>query len=243
MTGRRPPAPSQTPSRVGRRLLCACALAALAGACKSEPPVTAPSGPPTTGRGTRSCWPTAPAASTCSPPGRPSGPAAGEDVDAFMLEYRRFGRGGLLMEIPQGLPPARAAATGRRRASCSSAPARTASPGTTSSPTPTRWPPRRWRPDSPELRADAGQGGRRLRGTWPQDIGVSDYGVDNSNKPYWNFGCSTQATLAAQVADPVVDLVRGRQEGRSTPSAHPRRGSAAGRQGSVNPVASDGKIP
>ncbi len=50
-------------------------------------------------------------------------------------------------------------------------------------------------------------------GTWPQDIGVSDYGVDNSNKPYWNFGCSTQATLAAQVADP-VDLVRGRQEGR-----------------------------
>ncbi len=30
-----------------------------------------------------------------------------------MLEYRRYGRGGVLMEVPRGLPPARAAATER----------------------------------------------------------------------------------------------------------------------------------
>ncbi len=34
-----------------------------------------------------------------------------------------------------------------------------------------------------------------------------------TNEPYWNFGCSSQATLAAQVADP-IDLVRSRNEGR-----------------------------
>jgi len=50
-------------------------------------------------------------------------------------------------------------------------------------------------------------------GTWPQDLGGSDFAFDNSNRPVWNFGCSTQTAVAAQVADP-VDLVRGRQEGR-----------------------------
>jgi pilus assembly protein CpaD len=48
-------------------------------------------------------------------------------------------------------------------------------------------------------------------GLWPQDLGVSDAAFNLKNEPYWNFGCSVQANVAAQVADP-VDLVRGRQE-------------------------------
>lgn len=43
-------------------------------------------------------------------------------------------------------------------------------------------------------------------GEWPNDLasGSSMEGWDN--KPYWNLGCTTQAALAAQVADP-RDLV------------------------------------
>jgi pilus assembly protein CpaD len=50
-------------------------------------------------------------------------------------------------------------------------------------------------------------------GLWPKDLGVSDFGSDNRNEPYWNLGCATQANIAAQIDDP-IDLVRGRREGR-----------------------------
>ena len=38
------------------------------------------------------------------------------DVDAFMLEFRRYGRGTLLMEVPRGGPPAQAASAERTAA-------------------------------------------------------------------------------------------------------------------------------
>jgi pilus assembly protein CpaD len=46
-------------------------------------------------------------------------------------------------------------------------------------------------------------------GQWPDDLSgiAGNRGFKNEN--YWNFGCSTQQNLAAQVADP-VDLVRPR---------------------------------
>ena len=214
MTGRRPPAPAPTPFRAGRRLLCACALAALAGACKGEPPVTGSLGP----SDYRARHPIVLADGTRSLDVFPTGPGhldprQAEDVDAFMLEYRRFGRGGMLMEVPQGLPPARAAATGRTAGHVL---ARAGQDGVArrdivSNPYPVA---------APTLAAPIRLSFERMQakvadacGTWPQDIGASDYGVDNSNKPYWNFGCSTQANFAAQIADP-IDLVRGRQEGR-----------------------------
>ena len=50
-------------------------------------------------------------------------------------------------------------------------------------------------------------------GQWIDDAGVSDIGKSASNTSQWNFGCASQATLAAQVADP-IDLVRSRSEGR-----------------------------
>jgi pilus assembly protein CpaD len=53
-------------------------------------------------------------------------------------------------------------------------------------------------------------------GTWPRDLGVSDYRESVDNGTYWNFGCAMQSNVAAQVADP-VDLVRGRVESRPDP--------------------------
>lgn len=50
-------------------------------------------------------------------------------------------------------------------------------------------------------------------GQWPEDLAGGDSLDSWENRQYWNFGCSSQQILAAQVADP-VDLVRGRQEER-----------------------------
>jgi pilus assembly protein CpaD len=43
-------------------------------------------------------------------------------------------------------------------------------------------------------------------GEWPSDLASGSTVQGWDNKPYWNFGCSNQAVLAAQVADP-RDLV------------------------------------
>lgn len=50
-------------------------------------------------------------------------------------------------------------------------------------------------------------------GLWPDDAGHGggDYFGETQNRDYWNFGCATQANLAAQVADP-EDLARPRAE-------------------------------
>lgn len=50
-------------------------------------------------------------------------------------------------------------------------------------------------------------------GQWPGDLAGGDSLDSWQNRQYWNFGCSSQQILAAQVADP-IDLVRGRQEER-----------------------------
>ena len=212
MTGRTTPAPSPISSRL--RLACACALAALAGACKAEPPVTGAIGP----TDYRARHPIVLADGTRSLDVFPTGPGhldprQGADVDAFMLEYRRYGRGGMLMEVPRGLPPARAGATERtaghilQRAGQDGV----ARGDIVANPYPVA---------APELAAPIRLSFQRMQakvadacGTWPRDVGASDFALDNSNRPFWNFGCSTQSMVAAQVADP-VDLVRGRPEGR-----------------------------
>eukprot|EP01037_Dinobryon_pediforme_P007043 gene7043-7106_t len=48
-------------------------------------------------------------------------------------------------------------------------------------------------------------------GEWPADLASGSSAQGWQNRPYYNLGCSTQANLAAQIADP-VDLVRPRQE-------------------------------
>jgi pilus assembly protein CpaD len=195
-------------------LLAACAFGALAAACKSDPA--------TTGgidlSDYRARHPIVLADGTRSLDVFPTGighldPRQAADVDAFMLEYRRFGRGVLLMEVPQGVPPAQAAAVERTAAALSrlggqngvGARAITVSGYAVA---------------APSLAAPIRLSFQRMQakvadqcGLWPQDVGTSSFAFDYSNRPSWNLGCAMQANVAAQVADP-VDLVRGRPEGR-----------------------------
>jgi pilus assembly protein CpaD len=200
--------------RRARSLLAACALAALAAACKREPAATGAIDtadyrarhPIVLAEGERSLDVFA------SGPGHLD-PRQASEVDAFMLEYRRYGRGGILLEVPTGLPPAQEAAVARTAALLRQRGAEDGVP-------PGEIAPSAYAVAAPGLAAPIRLTFRRMQaqvadkcGLWPQDLGTSDFGYDYSNKPVWNFGCSTQATLAAQVADP-IDLVRGRPEGR-----------------------------
>lgn len=134
------------------------------------------------------------------------------DVDAFVLEYRRYGRGILVLDLPRGVSPAigagveRTAAAIRRLASEGGVPARQIVV-------------ENYAVANPALSAPLRMSFQRMVakvgsqcGTWPHDLGVSDPVINNGNGPYWNLGCATQSNVAAQIADP-VDLVRGRPEG------------------------------
>ncbi|MEE7458520.1 pilus assembly protein CpaD [Methylorubrum populi] len=135
------------------------------------------------------------------------------DLEAFLTEYRRYGRGVLLVEMPRGVSPGlagpveRTGAAIRHLAGEMGVPARglqlTAYPIA-----------------NPTLASPLRLSFQRMQakvadkcGLWPRDLGVSDVRADWSNEPTWNLGCATQANFAAQVADP-IDLVRGRPEGR-----------------------------
>ncbi|KAB1070645.1 CpaD family pilus assembly protein [Methylobacterium planeticum] len=140
-------------------------------------------------------------------------PRQAADLDAFLLEFRRYGRGVLVVDLPRGVSPAVGAAVERTAVAI-----------------------RRMGADSgvsardmiltgyavanPALAAPIRLSFQRMEakvtsqcGLWPRDLGVSDPAYTLSNEPAWNLGCSTQANVAAQVADP-VDLLRGRPEGR-----------------------------
>jgi pilus assembly protein CpaD len=195
-------------------MLAACALGALAAACKSDPA--------TTGgidlSDYRARHPIVLADGTRSLDVFPTGighldPRQAADVDAFMLEYRRFGRGVLLMEVPRGVPPAQAAAVERTAAALSRF-------GGQNGVGAREIMVSGYAVAAPSLAAPIRLSFQRMQakvsdqcGLWPQDVGTSSFAFDYSNRPTWNLGCAMQSTVAAQVADP-VDLVRGRPEGR-----------------------------
>lgn len=135
-----------------------------------------------------------------------------EDVTDFAQEYRRTGRGGLVAQVPTGTRRDMAshdtlsgirAALARGGVSAGHLSVTTypvSDPGLAS-----------------PIRLTFGSLQAQLPhscGQWTEDVGASDYKKSASNEPYWNFGCASQATLAAQVADP-IDLVRSRSEGRA----------------------------
>lgn len=134
-----------------------------------------------------------------------------EDVVDFAQDYRRSGRGGLVAQVPTGARrdiaahdalEAVRAALARGGVSGAALSVRTypvADPGLAS---PIRL-----------TFASLQAGLPHECGQWPEDLGVSSYKTSAANTPHWNFGCASQATLAAQVADP-IDLVRARTEGR-----------------------------
>ena len=139
-------------------------------------------------------------------------PRQAADLDAFLLEYRRYGRGTLALDVPRGGSPASAAAAERTagaiRRMVGESGARTGFalayyPVTDRS-----------------LAAPVRLSFQRMEakvadkcGLWPQDLGVGSPASNLRNEPYWNLGCATRSNIAAQVADP-VDLVRSRPEGR-----------------------------
>ncbi len=134
-----------------------------------------------------------------------------EDVELFAQEYRRSGKGGLVAQVPtgdrresaaHGTLSAIRAALSRGGVSGAALSVRSYPVSDPSLASPIRL---TFASLQAALPHDCGQ--------WPADVGVSDFKQDMNNEPHWNFGCSSQATLAAQVADP-IDLVRARNEGR-----------------------------
>lgn len=138
-------------------------------------------------------------------------PRQADDVTNFGADYRRSGKGGLVAEVPTGT--GRDLAThdtldGIRRSLARAG----VSPGALSV--------RTYRIADPGLAspirltyASLQAGLPHSCGQWPTDLGASSYKTSAMNEPYWNFGCASQANLAAQIADP-LDLVRARSEGR-----------------------------
>ncbi|MDV2986114.1 UNVERIFIED_CONTAM: CpaD family pilus assembly protein [Methylobacteriaceae bacterium AG10] len=135
------------------------------------------------------------------------------DLESFLVEYRRYGRGLLVVEVPRGVSPALAGPVERTGAAVRHFAAEMGVPagGLRVVAYPVA---------NPTLAAPLRLSFQRMQakvadkcGLWPRDLGVSDLRSDWSNEPSWNLGCAMQSNVAAQVADP-IDLVRGRPEGR-----------------------------
>lgn len=140
-------------------------------------------------------------------------PRQAADIEAFLLEYRRYGRGLITLELPQGVTPALAGPVERTGAAIRRLGAELGVP-------PGGWLVGGYPVAAPSLASPVRLTFQRMQakvpsqcGLWPRDLGVSDIRSDWSNEPQWNLGCATQSNIASQVADP-VDLVRGRPEGR-----------------------------
>ena len=140
-------------------------------------------------------------------------PRQAADVEAFAVEYRRYGRGTIVMDVPQGGAPgqisaARRTAASVRRLGAESGIASGAFVVTS------------YAVADPALASPVRLSFQRMEakvasqcGLWPRALGTSDFTADVRNEPSWNFGCASRSNMAAQVADP-VDLVRGREPGR-----------------------------
>jgi len=145
-------------------------------------------------------------------------PAQRADVLAFAQQWRHESTSGIVVDVPEGGPSARAAADSMREVhsilAASGVPAKAVYV-------------RGYRPGPAalasiklryaKLTAEAGPCDR-----WPHDIGPSLDSKDFENRPYWNLGCATQRNLAAMVDNP-ADLVQPRGE---TPAYGPRRSVA-----------------
>lgn len=140
-------------------------------------------------------------------------PRQAADIDAFILEFRRYGRGTIVLDMPRGVAPGTGMAVERMGAAIRRLGADGGVPAS-------RFTVTGYAVANPGLAAPLRLSFQRMEakvasqcGTWPQDLGVGDPAFNGRNEPHWNLGCATQTNVAAQIADP-VDLVRGRPEGR-----------------------------
>jgi pilus assembly protein CpaD len=202
-------------SRSARTLAAVTALAALLGACRSDRVTTTGSLYPMDYR-TRHPIVLADGARHLDVFAIGTGhldPRQTADIDAFILEFRRYGRGTLILDLPRGVAPGLGAAVERTAAAIRRIAAEGGIP-------PGRIAVESYAVVNPSLSAPLRLSFQKMEakvgsqcGIWPQDLGVSDPSFNNRNEPYWNLGCAMQANVATQIADP-VDLVRGRPEGR-----------------------------
>lgn len=133
------------------------------------------------------------------------------DVADFAAGYRAQGRGALMVQVPSGT--GRDGAARRTLASVRSLLSQQGVPASALSVS-------SYPAFDPELAAPIRLTFASLQakvphacGQWPDDLGTTQSVNWRNNDPYWNLGCATQSTLAAQIADP-VDLVRARPEGK-----------------------------
>jgi pilus assembly protein CpaD len=143
-------------------------------------------------------------------------------VTSMARSWHREATGVFVIEIPTGTPNARAAKYASREVQsllrASGVPTRGITTRSYASPAPEALGP--LRVSYARIIAEAGPCGQ-----WPEDLGAMPYPsltpLPSSweNRPYYNFGCATQANLAASVANP-EDLVQPRAE---TPPLAARR--------------------
>lgn len=134
-------------------------------------------------------------------------PAQRADVLAFAQWWKREANSGIVVQVPRGGPTDRAAADSLREIhsifAASGVPAKAVYI-------------RQYRPSATSLVsikieyskmvAEAGPCGQ-----WPEDVGPSMEKAYSQNRPYWNFGCSSQRNLASMIDNP-ADLVQPRGE-------------------------------
>ncbi len=156
----------------------------------------------------------------------------GRDVAAFAADYRAHGQGRILALLPRGRVSGQAVdstLSSIRRALSSAGVKGEIEVGS-------------YRALDPSLAAPVRLSFTKLQarlasrcGDWPDDLGSGSNVNTWENRSYYNLGCSTQQTLAAQVDDP-RDLVRPRAEDPSDVQMRTRaigdlRGSADARHG------------
>jgi pilus assembly protein CpaD len=146
-------------------------------------------------------------------------PAMGRRLDSetagrirdFVSRYHRFGHGQVTVLAPVGGPSAEAARVGVgevRRALATAGARGNIFVGTYPVSDPSLAAPIRMSFQSIKAKV-AGRCGE-----WPADLASGSSMEGWENKTYWNFGCASQSTLSAQVADP-RDLVTPRGESAS----------------------------
>jgi pilus assembly protein CpaD len=134
-------------------------------------------------------------------------PAQRADVASFASSWKREATGGIVIDTPTGPYNGTAAREATREIrsilTASGVPPRAVAVRSYESDPYTLSPVRL---NYPRMTAEAGP-----CGLWPHDLGPTMDRAYNSNRPYWNLGCSNQHNLAAMVENP-GDLVQPRAE-------------------------------
>jgi pilus assembly protein CpaD len=135
-------------------------------------------------------------------------PLQRSEIAAFARSWREEGTGGMIIDLPSGTQNAHAAQVSLREVRSilqrAGVPARAVQVRSYTPSDPSRM--ATLRLNYPRMAGQAGP-----CGLWPDDLGPTADQKYTANRPYWNFGCSSQHNLAAMVANP-ADLVQPRSE-------------------------------